>query len=326
MPKRAFKIIDDMIHPELRKRAKTMRSVTPNYSENSTRMIQALCRLMKGHHSKGLHLRQIYIPRPDGSKLRLCVYTPLAKDRKENVPGLLWIHGGGYSVGLPEMDDFYIRRFVADSGCVVVSPDYTLSLQKPYPAALDDCYAALVWLKEHGIEFGMCPDQIFVGGESAGGGLTACISILARDKGEVKIAFQMPLFPMLDDRLTESSRDNDAPICPTEMVVGCWKWYLGDYSGRDDVPPYAAPARAADYAGLPPTCTFVGSIEAFRDETVTYIENLKSCGIPVHFRVFEGCFHAFDRSCPETGIAKEAAKFLMDCFAYAVDNYFATQN
>ena len=323
MSKRIFKITDDMIHPPLKKRAKLMRFGKPNYSEKSTRRIQALCRLMKGHHSKGLNLQQIYISRPDGSKLRLCVYTPLAKDRKEHVPGLLWIHGGGYSVGLPEMDDFYIRRFVANSGCVVVSPDYTLSLQKPYPAALDDCYAALVWLKAHGNEYGMRPDQIFVGGESAGGGLTACITLLARDKGEVKIAFQMPLFPMLDDRPTESSRDNDAPICPTEMVVGCWKWYLGEYFGRDDVPAYAAPARAADYSGLPPTCTFVGSIEAFRDETVTYIENLKRCGIPVHFRLFDGCFHAFDGSCPKTEIAKEAAKFLMDSFAYAVDNYFS---
>jgi len=318
------KITDDMIHPELLKKARSIRRRPQKFSLAKTRLMKILCKFLHGRHSKEMRYKQEYIQRPDGSKLRICIYTPL--ERKENVPGILWIHGGGYSIGAPEQDDAMILRFVKASGCVLVSPDYTLSLDKPYPAALDDCYTALLWLRDNGADYGMRPDQIFVGGESAGGGLAAAVTLLARDKGEVSVAFQMPVYPMLDDRPTGSSTDNDAPLWYSTANTASWKLYLGDLYGSEEIPYYAVPARAEDYSGLPPTCTFVGDIEPFFDETVTYIKNLEKCGVSVYFEVFEGCYHAFDRMCPEAEVTREALSFLMDTFNFAVNNFFAPQN
>ena len=315
------RITEEMIHPELRKKSRALRKRPQSFSLLKTKVMKMLCRFLKGKHSKEMQYTQEYIARPDGSRLRICVYTPL--EPKENVPGLLWIHGGGYSIGIPEQDDAFILRFVKASGCVVVSPDYTLSLDKPYPAALDDCYAALLWLRDNGAKYGMRQNQIFVGGNSAGGGLSAALTLLARDKGEVPIAFQIPLYPMMDDRPTESSTDNDAPLWFSAVNDGSWKLYLGEHYRSESAPIYAAAARASDYTNLPPTCSFVGSIEPFADEAKTYIENLKACEIPTHFKVFDGCFHAFDQICPETEISKEAVAFLMESFDYAVTNYFA---
>ena len=155
------RITMDMVHPELRKKARSEGLEERPYSLFKTKILKALCTLLRGSHSRDIRYEQLFIPRADGTKLRLCVYSPLQK--KEGVPGLLWIHGGGYAIGVPEQDDAYIRRFILSSGCVVVSPDYTLSVDKPYPAALDDCRDALLWLRDHGQEYGMRPDQIFVG-------------------------------------------------------------------------------------------------------------------------------------------------------------------
>ena len=314
-------ITDDMIHPELLKKARALRRGKQDFSLFKTKLMKNLCRLLRGKHSRKMKYKQEFITRADGSKLRICIYTPLVQ--KENVPGLLWIHGGGYSIGIPEQDDAFILRFVEASGCVVVSPDYTLSLDKPYPAALDDCYASLLWLRDNGASYGMRPDQIFIGGNSAGGGLAASLSLYTRDKKEVSTAFQILLYPMLDDRPTESSKDNDAPLWYSKVNDASWKLYLGDLYGTDRVPEYAVPARALNYTGLPPACSFVGAIEPFYSETAAYMENLKKSGIPVHFKIFKGCFHAFDQMCPNTDIAKEAVSFLMDSFNYAVKNYFS---
>ena len=241
------------------------------------------------------------------------------------MPGLLWIHGGGYAIGVPEQDFSFIESFVLASGCVVVAPDYTNSTDAPYPAAFNDCYEALLWLKENGKEYGMRSDQIFVGGNSAGGGLCAAVSLKARDTGDVNIAFQMPLYPMLDDRMiTESSQNNDAPIWNTKSNEIAWELYLGEDYKTDNVSKYAAPARETDYSNLPPTLTYVGTIEPFTDETIEYVENLKKAGVEVQFKTFEGCFHAFDLL-SYSSPAKEARKFLIDGFMYAVENYTAPQ-
>jgi acetyl esterase/lipase len=301
-----------------------IRFVIPKFTERIFRISASAITMMKGKCRSELKYEQIFIPRPDGSKLRLCIYSPLSP--KINVPGLLWIHGGGYGLGTPEQDEAFIKRFVDASGCVVISPDYTLSIDKPYPAALDDCYAALLWLKENGGKYGARDDQLFVGGDSAGGGLAAAVSLYARDKGEVAIAFQMPLYPMIDDRMdTESATDNNAPLWNSKSNRIGWTLYLGDLFGKDDVPAYAAPARADDFSRLPPTCTYVGSVEPFRDETVAYIKKLRSNGVPVSFKIFEGCFHGFDLVCPKSNAAREAVGFLMDGFRYAAKNYYAGQ-
>lgn len=200
-----------IIHPELRKAGALIRLLLPSFTERKFQMAKVAIRMIKGKCQSSLKYEQIYIPRGDGSLLRLCIYSPLTY--YENVPGLLWLHGGGYAMGAPKQDERFIERFIKSSGCVVASPDYRLSIDAPYPAALEDSYAALLWLKEHGCKYGMRDDQIMVGGDSAGGGLAVAVSLYARDKNEVAIAFQMPLYPMLDDRMnTPSATDNDAPL------------------------------------------------------------------------------------------------------------------
>lgn len=321
-------VTNKMIHPELRKTGKLIRIILPYFRPSTFYMCNRALKFMKGRASKAIRYEQIRIPshnsRGEASGLRLCVYRPL--EIKENVPGLVWIHGGGYGLGIPEQDEKAILNFIRESGCTVVAPDYCLSVTAPYPAALEDCYTALLWLKENASSLGIRTDQLMVGGDSAGGGLTAALAIYARDKGEVAIAFQMPLYPMLDDRMiTKSSQNNDAPVWNTKSNENGWKLYLGALYGTDKVPAYAAPARLSDFRGLPPAFTFVGSIEPFCDETVCYMEQLKAAGVSVRYKVFDGCYHAFDIIGSKSSPAKEATALLMENFRYAVKHYFAPQ-
>lgn len=239
--------------------------------------------------------------------------------------GVLWIHGGGYILGMKEM--VYMSRavdLVKRFGAVVVSPDYRLAFAAPYPAALDDCYAALLYMKSHAGELGIRSDQIMVGGESAGGGLCAALCIKARDTGAVNIAFQMPLYPMLDDRDTETSRDNHGKVWNTRRNRFAWRCYLRGQK-RGELSPYAAPARLTDFSGLPPTYTFVGDGEPFYAETVQYIARLKACGIPADMDVYRSDMHAFDMMQPDTPLSREAAERFNERFAYAQAHYFAPQ-
>ena len=162
-----------------------------------------------------------------------------------------------------------------------------------------------------------------VGGESAGGGLTAAVCMLARDRGEVKVAFQMPLYPMLDNLDTASSRDNHGRVWNTRKNHLAWRMYLRGSAKRDDVSPYAAPARQTDYTALPPAYTFVGDGEPFYAETLSYIDALRRCGIPAEVDVYHTDMHAFDMMQPDTALAREAAGKFNARFACALEHYFA---
>lgn len=253
--------------------------------------------------------------------VKLLILQPVHK--KGRVPGILWIHGGGYATGMAGM--VYMSRAMAlvkKYGAVVVSPAYRLSGKAPYPAALEDCYEALKYLKAHALELGCDPDQIMVGGESAGGGLTAALCMYARDKGEVSIAFQMPLYPMLDDRDTPSNSNNHGITWNTRYNRAAWKLYL---KNTKEIPPYAAPARQTDYSGLPPAYTIVGKKEAFYCETLIYIKNLKKAGVPARVDVYDTGLHAFDMLMPFRTISKQAAFEFEKQFLYAQEHYFAKQ-
>lgn len=244
---------------------------------------------------------------------------------KNKTPGILWIHGGGYITGMAKM--LYISRaigLVKKYGAVVLTPEYRLSKVAPYPAALEDCYTALKYLKEHAEELGINTSQIMVGGESAGGGLTVATCMYARDKGEINIAYQMPLYPMIDDRDTESSRDNHAPVWNTKLNHKGWKAYLGDL-WQGNVPAYAAPARQTNYSDLPPAYTFVGDNDPFYCETLTYIKNLKNAGVKAKTDVYPKCFHAFDMLLPFKKVSKKAIVEFERQYLYAVKHYFAEQ-
>lgn len=261
----------------------------------------------------------------DGQPLKLLILQPADRAQmKERTPGILWIHGGGYATGMAEM--VYMSRalnLVRQCGAVVVAPEYRLSGRAPYPAALEDCYAALKYLKDHAHELGVNDARLMVGGESAGGGLTAALCMYARDKGEVNIAFQMPLYPMIDDRDTESSRDNHGFSWNTRRNHAAWKLYLRGMEGEP--PAWAAPARQTDYTNLPPCYTFVGDREAFYCETLSYVENLKRAGVAAHADVYPTGLHAFDMLTPFRRISREAAEAFEKQYLYAAEHYTAAQ-
>lgn len=252
-----------------------------------------------------------------GRKMRLLIVSPREEDVSPR-PGVLWIHGGGYLTGMARM--VYMSRaidLVVRGGAVVVSPAYSLSLHRPYPAALDECHAALVYMKDHADELGIRPDQIMVGGESAGGGLTAALCMVAKDRQTVNIAFQMPLYPMLDCFDTPSSRDNHAKIWNTRRNHIAWKLYLRGIRDKSQIPDYASPARRRDYTGLPPCYSFVGDIEPFHDETLAYIEHLRQAGVEAEVDVYKGFYHAYDMMKPKTEEARKAADVLVCRFLEA---------
>ena len=211
------------------------------------------------------------------------------------VPGLLWLHGGGYVSGMASMAYFTAGRKLAKHyGAVLLAPNYRLAVRSPYPAALDDCYAALRYLWERAEELGVDRKRIIVGGESAGGGLAAAVCIRARDEGEIPVSFQIPLYPMLDCRDTDSSRRSHSHGWGTRRNHWGWHLYLREKYGTDDVPPYASPSRETNYAGLPPCYTYVEDREPFYDETLAYVRNLREAGVEARADVFPGNIHGFD--------------------------------
>lgn len=268
--------------------------------------------------------KDITVKKAKAGRVPLLILSP--KGGAKNAPGVLWIHGGGYVLGMKEM--VYMGRaedLVKKFGAVVISPGYRLAFQKPYPAAINDCYGSLLYLKDHAEELGVRSDQIMVGGESAGGGLTAALCILARDLGEVNIAYQMPLYPMLDNLDTDSSRDNHGRIWNTRRNHLGWKMYLRG-KAKAEVDTYAAAARETNYEGLPPAYTFVGDGEPFYSETLKYVEDLKAAGVPAEVDVYPSDMHAFDMLTPEKEISRQAAERFNEKFEYAMRNYFREQN
>lgn len=241
----------------------------------------------------------------------------------KKAPGVLWIHGGGYILGMKEM--VYMSRaidLVKTFGAVVISPGYRLAFQAPYPAALQDCYRTLLYMKAHAGELGINKDQIMVGGESAGGGLCAALCMLARDKGKVNIAFQMPLYPMLDNLDTESSRDNHGKVWNTRRNHIGWRMYLRK-SAKKKVSPYASPARQINWKGLPPAYTFVGDGEPFYVETLEFVRCLQEAGIEAKADVYHVNMHAFDMLRPDLPESVEAVRKFEEAFAFAAGHYYA---
>ena len=245
---------------------------------------------------------------------------------RPDAPGVLWIHGGGYATGMKEM--VFMSRavdLVERFGAVVVAPGYRLSWQAPYPAALHDCYAALLWLRDHARELGVNPAQLMVGGESAGGGLTAALCLLARDRGQVNVAYQMPLYPMIDNLDTQSSADNHNKIWNTRRNHQAWWLYLRQSARSAQASPYAAAARDTDLVGLPPLYTFVSTGEPFYAETLAYVEALRAAGVRAEVDVYEGLYHAFDMLEPDLPESQQARERFCEHFERVASTCFAPQ-
>jgi acetyl esterase/lipase len=208
---------------------------------------------------------------------------------------LVWIHGGGYVGGRAAMDQELCARFASELGALVVSVEYRLAPEDPFPAPLDDCFAVLSWLHDEAAALGVDPAGIAVGGASAGGGLAAAVVQRAHDEG-VPVAFQLLEYPMLDDRtvLSDNRRDRGRfGWTPASNRFG-WASYLGHAPGEPETRPYAAPGRRTDLTGLPPAWVGVGELDLFFDEDVEYVERLEAAGVPVTFVSVPGMYHGAD--------------------------------
>ena len=222
-------------------------------------------------------------------------------------PGYFHVHGGGFVMGAPEFTEDRDRAVAIEHGCTVISPAYRLAPETKFPGAIGDLYTALKWFRDNAAELGVDPGNIIVAGESAGGGHAAALSTLARDRGEVVIAGQLLMYPMIDDR-TGSTIDRGSYAGEFLWTVDNnrfgWTSLLPCEPGSDQVSPYAAASRAEDLAGLPPTALFVGTLDLFFDENIEYIRRLVKAGVPAKMHVYPGAYHAFDLA-GDTRLGKE---------------------
>lgn len=244
---------------------------------------------------EGVETRDLDVPGFEGGPpVRVRVYRPTA--RSEALPALLWMHPGGWVLGSIELDDLTAAQLAKDVECVVVSVEYRLAPEHPYPAALHDCYAALKWLAAESAGLAVDPNHIALGGSSAGGNLAAALALLARDRNEVRPVYQLLIYPALDDR-TAAEPGPDLPetlFWSRRNSFDAWTAYLGRRPGANDVAEHAAPARATNLAGLPPAYIGVGALDPFVDEDIDYARRLLAAGVPTELHVYPGACHAFD--------------------------------
>jgi len=236
------------------------------------------------------------IPGPAGAPdIDLRILRP--KGATGVLPVIYHIHGGGYVAGAAEQSDPMNGPLATELNCAVVSVDYRLAPETPFPGPIEDCYAGLAWTFANAADQRFDPARIGVMGESAGGGLAAALALLARDRGDYRLAFQHLIYPMLDDRTGSGSEPHPyaGEFVWTEANNRFgWEALLGHAPGTGDPSPYAAPARAADLSGLPPTFLYTGALDLFLEEDMDYARRLARAGVPTEFHLFPGSFHGFE--------------------------------
>ena len=218
-------------------------------------------------------------------------------------PGILFIHGGGMIMGSIETENHKAAMLCETIQSIVVSVEYRLAPENPYPAQVQDCYAALVWMSKNASELGLDTDRLAIVGGSAGGGLAIATALMARDQEFPKLSFQMANYPMIDDRNeTPSSKEiTDVGIWDRKANIEAWDWYLGGKNADE----YAAPARAIDLSGLPPTFIDVGELDLFRDEDIEFAKRLLQAGVTTELHVYPGAYHASESFAPEAELSKQ---------------------
>lgn len=269
----------------------------PTLTVTSATLAEARARAMPFPQTEvsGVSVEERRVPGPAGAPdIGLRLYRPVAATGP--VGCIYHIHGGGYIMGSAQEVDFVYRPLAAALGCVIVSVDYRLAPEAVYPAAIEDCYAGLAWTFAQADALGIDPRRTGVMGESAGGGLAAALALLARDRGEHRLAFQHLVYPMLDDRTGVRPPPATAGqfIWNPESNRFAWGALLGQAPGGHDVSPYAAAARAEDLTGLPPSFVMTGALDLFADEDIDYARRLIAAGVPTELHVYPGAFHGFD--------------------------------
>lgn len=294
--------------------------VSVNSKKWSLRLMTSLVRMSKGQKVKSVVNETTHVPSTTtkGHSIRTRVFRPEGVNKP--LPAMLYLHGGGYMMGLPEMANVFYEDILKRRDIVIFAPDYRLSQKDPFPAGFNDSYDVLLWMRDHAEELNIDPNNFVVAGHSAGGGMTAAVTLKARDTKDVNLAFQMPIYPMLDHRMiTASSKMEGSTMWDANINAFAWKLYHRNLQG--EVPAYASPALNEDYSDFPPTISFVGDLEPFHDENIAYIEALKKAGVPVKFKVFEGGYHGFEVGSPETKMGQAANGFQLDAFEEFYDQY-----
>jgi acetyl esterase/lipase len=220
---------------------------------------------------------------------------------------MLYIHGGGMMIGAPQMDDGLLSNLASELDVLIVSPEYRLAPEHPYPAPVDDCHEAWQWMLSNSSQRGIDTKRIAIGGESAGGGLAAGLVLRIHDEGGQRPIAQWLLCPMLDDR-TAQDRTLDGVdhfIWNNKLNLAGWSSYLSTKFGTDQVPAYAAPSRRSDFNGLPKAWIGVGDVELFYQEDKKYAENLKAAGVSCELDVVAGGPHAFEGMAPDAQVSKD---------------------
>lgn len=306
--------------PELRKFAGPLKFLAFLLSKKwGAPIVHSMFSFSKGKNIKGLRSDEVYVPSLNGGqKIRTRIFRPNNDDK---LPAVLYLHGGGYLIGNPETSLDIIEALIRERDCVVVAPDYRKGLKVGYPDGFNDCYDTLAWMKNNAQELNIRDDKFIVAGISAGGGLTAAVTLKACDTGDFDIAFQLPACPMIDHRQSTDSAKTmtNVPTWNAHSNKLGWSTYLQNIQGK--VPPYASPSLAEKYSHLPPTVTYIGSAEPFRDETIAYVEELKKAGVPVKFELFKGGYHGFEVFGKDQGIGKMANEHYFKSFGEYYDTY-----
>ena len=293
------------IHPELRQVAN--KSPKFLFSHKNLWLIKWVINLTPAPKiPEDILVENIFVTgQDDRTKIRLRIYK--LKSITTPTPVLIWLHGGGYVMGKPEMDDLRCAQYVRELGIRIVSVDYRYAPKHPFPIGLEDSYSALKWVESHSQQLGIDAKRIAIGGASAGGGLAAALVQLAHDRQEIKPVFQLLVYPMLDDRtvLRADIDDSNNFTWTQESNRFGWESYLGKKCGAEDVPAYSVPARREDLSGLPPAWIGVGTLDVFHDEDVAYAQRLKECGIECEIYVVPEAFHGFDVFNPQVPIVQD---------------------
>ncbi len=240
----------------------------------------------------------------NGQSVAVRIYKP--ESLGADAPALLWMHPGGYVIGSIGLDDLLCRQIAKDVSCVVVSVEYRLAPEHPYPAALDDCHTALQWLNADSARLGVDSQRVAVGGSSAGGGLAAALALRARDAGVAQPCFQLLIYPAINDANVEQASESvpENLFWSRENALIGWRAYLEGRQGSSDVPVYAAPIRAKDLSGLPPAHIAVGALDMFVRDCTDYANALIDAGVATSLSIYPGAFHAFDAFAPEAKVSQ----------------------